>query len=302
MKTKETSGTLMKWLTISRWWSLYTGVSAVTIGSVLALPHFNLYLYIAMLLAIISINAFANFVNDIYDFKHGEGTHAGVRIRYPNPLLNKSTSIKALWTASAVALAVAAVSGLYIYLKTGPIIVVLGLIGIALAYLYSAGKHSAKSMALGELAVFLAYGPLITNGAYLVEAQGTSLMAALTSIIVGIAIMLILFANNIRDIKADRTMGVFTLAGKLGQKRSVTLFHWFTILMYALSLILVSLSILPFFVLLVLVSAPYALKVNKIMARHVPDNSAELASRMALLFSITFSIGVILPYVILPFV
>ena len=100
-----------RWLVIGRWWSFYTDFVAVTVGSALALPRFSASLYIAMLIATVSLNAFANFVNDIYDFRHGEGSIKGAMPRYPNPLIDGLVSVSSLWSACVVALAIAVPSG-----------------------------------------------------------------------------------------------------------------------------------------------------------------------------------------------
>ena len=288
------TGQIRKWLVIGRWWSFYTDFIAVTVGSVLALPRFNILLYGLMLIGTISINAFANFMNDIYDFKHGEWDRKRARVRNPNPITEKLVSEGELWNASVVAVVIATLCGLYIYTVRGPIILLFGIIGIILAYTYSAGKHSIKSLTFGELAVFLGYGPLMTSAAYFVEAGSFGMSAAYASIIVGISIMLILFANNIRDIKADRAINMKTVAGKLGLSKSIAIFSLLIALMYILLAILIITAILPVFSALALLSIPYAIKVNGIMKKKVPDNSAELMSRLALFFFVLLSLGIII--------
>ena len=283
-----------KWLFIGRWWSFYTDFIAVSVGSVLALPRFNMLLYGLMLAGTISMNAFANFMNDIYDFRHGEWDRKKAKVRNPNPITEKLVSEGALWNASATALVIAALCGLYIYAIRGPIILLFGMIGIILAYTYSAGEHSIKSLMLGELAVFLVYGPLMTNAAYFVETGSFGVSAAYASIIVGLSIMLVLFANNIRDIKADKSINMETAAGKLGPGRSIYIFGLLIALMYILLAVLVIASILPVFSALALLSIPYAIKVNRIMKKKVPDNSAKLTSKLALLFFVLLSIGIVI--------
>ena len=100
-----------KWLFIGRWWSFYTDFIAVSVGSVLALPRFNMLLYGLMLAGTISMNAFANFMNDIYDFRHGEWDRKKAKVRNPNPITEKLVSEGALWNASATALVIAALCG-----------------------------------------------------------------------------------------------------------------------------------------------------------------------------------------------
>lgn len=282
-----------KWLIISRWWSFYTDFIAVTVGSVIALPKFNILLYGLMLIGTISINAFANFMNDIYDFKHGEWDSRRIKIKHLNPITEKLVGESALWSASAMVIVIAAICGLYIYAVKGPIILLFGMIGMALAYTYSAGKHSIKSLTLGELAVFLVYGPLMTNAAYFVEAGSFGASAAYASVLVGISIMLVLFANNIRDLKADRAINMETVAVKLGHGKSVAVLSALIALMYLLLAALVMTSTLPVFSAIALLSAPYAMKINGIMKKNVPDNSAELMSRLALLFFVLLSLGIV---------
>ena len=289
---------IIKWLVISRWWSFYTDFIAVTVGSILALPRFNMLLYGLMLVGTIPINAFANFMNDIYDFRHGEWDSKRATVRNPNPITKKLIGEGALWNASAVAIMIAALCGLYIYAVKGPIILFFGIVGVILAYTYSAGKHNIKSLTLGELVVFFVYGPLMTNAAYFVETGSFGVNAAYTSVIVGISIMLILFANNIRDIKADRAINMKTAAGKLGLGRSITIFSLLVALMYILLAVFVIASILPIFSALALLSIPYAIKVNRIMKRKVPDNSAKLMSNLAMLFFVLLSLGILIGYIL----
>ena len=288
------AGPIKKWLVIGRWWSFYTDFIAVTVGSVLALPRFNMLLYGLMLVGTISINAFANFMNDIYDFRHGEWDRKRARVRNPNPITEKLVSEGELWNAGIAAVVIATLCGLYIYTVSGPVILLFGITGIILAYTYSAGRHSIKSLTLGELVVFLVYGPLMTNAAYFVEVGNFGTSAAYTSIIVGISITLILLANNIRDIKADKAMNMETVAGKLGQGRSIAVLSVLIAFMYLLLLVLVITSMLPAFSAFALLSAPYAMKINEIMKKKVPDNSAELMSKLALFFFVLLSLGIII--------
>lgn len=284
---------------ISRWWSFFTDFIAVTFGSLLALPAFHVLLYVAMLAGTIAVNAFANFMNDIYDFKNGEGTRAGITLKQPNPLVNKSASMGALWRASAISLIIGAISGLYIASQRGLIVIALGLVGISAAYAYSAGKRNFKSLALGEVLVFLVFGPLMAGASYFMESGAINPSIMLASVIPGILIALILFANNIRDIEVDKAAGARTIAGIIGHKRSLSAFHVLTLAIYALLILLIAVEILPLLALLALLSAPLAFKLNKRFSEIVPKNSAEQVSNFALLFTALLSAGLVLQYLFL---
>ncbi len=284
--------TISKWLVLSRWWSYITDFIAVTIGSMLALSEFNTALYIAMLISTISINAFANFINDIYDFKKGEGRKNGPKPKQPNPIASSAASLADIRAASILALGIAVLSGTYLIMYRGITILLLGLIGIAAAYFYSAGK-SIKSLALGEVLVFIIFGPIMTIAAYYVESGGVSPAAIAMSIIIGILVMLVLLANNIRDIKIDREAGARTIAILLGYDKSVLMFYAFMALAYLLFVMLVATGVLPLLSLIALVSALPAVRLCISMHANVSKNSAELVARIAFFFSVLFSIGMI---------
>ena len=284
--------TISKWLVLSRWWSYITDFIAVTVGSMLALPEFNTALYIAMLIGTISLNAFANFMNDIHDFKKGEGWKNRAKLKQPNPIASRAASIADIRAASILALGIAVLSGTYLIMYRGIAILLLGSVGIAAAYFYSAGK-SIKSLALGEVLVFTIFGPIMTIAAYYVESGRVSPAATAMSVIVGILIMLVLLANNIRDIKIDREAGARTIAILLGRDKSMLMFYAFMALAYLLFVMLVAAGVLPLLSLIALASAIPAIRLCISMHANVSKNSAELVARIAFFFSVLFSIGMI---------
>jgi 1,4-dihydroxy-2-naphthoate octaprenyltransferase len=291
----------LKWLAIARWWSFFTDFIAVTAGSLMALPSFSVLLYMAMLAGTISINAFANFMNDIYDFRNGEGGRNRPMEAQPNPIARHTASMRELWRASAMSIAIAAVSGAYIMAHRGIAILVLGLIGMSAAYFYSAGRRSIKSLALGEPLVFVIFGPIMTSSAYFVESGSISIGAIAISVIIGTLVMLVLLANNVRDISSDKAAGARTLATMVGQRFGARLFVCIVALSYVLLAAFAAIGALPLISLLALISLPYAIYVCRLMLhRSVPRNCAELTARLALLFSMLLFIGIIAQRLLLP--
>ena len=73
---------------------------------------------------------------------------------------------------------------------------------------------------LGELAVALAFGPLVVIGAYYVQVQTVSLGAALAGIPVGLLVAAILYINEFPDYEGDKATGKNNLVVVLGRSRA----------------------------------------------------------------------------------
>ena len=70
---------------------------------------------------------------------------------------------------------------------------------------------------LGDLTVFLFFGPVAVCGTYYVQALSVSALAAWSSLPMGFLITAILVVNNLRDIETDGAAGTRTLAVRIGE-------------------------------------------------------------------------------------
>jgi len=91
------------------------------------------------------------------------------------------------------------------------------LAGVALALFYHAGPLKLAYRGLGEIAVALAYGPLICLGTYLVQRETVALAPVLVSIPLGLLIAAFLWINEFPDCRADRDAGKRTWVVRLGR-------------------------------------------------------------------------------------
>jgi len=89
---------------------------------------------------------------------------------------------------------------------------------------YTAPPLKYKYSALGEVSVFVMWGPLMVAAAYFVQCRTFSMHAFLISLPFGMLVALVLLANNIRDISHDRSKGILTLAIVLGRRNGLLLF------------------------------------------------------------------------------
>jgi 1,4-dihydroxy-2-naphthoate octaprenyltransferase len=130
-------------------------------------------------------------------------------------------------TAAWVAFAVAAAAGAALVWLTGQWwLLAVGAAAIAAAWLYTAGKHPYGYLGLGEVGVFIFFGPVAVLGTLYAQYLTVSWRAVVASIGVGLLACAILMANNLRDIVPDKAAGKTTLAVKLGDRRSRLVYSW----------------------------------------------------------------------------
>lgn len=162
-----------------------------------------------------------NLLNDYTDFSRGVDQNNYFRTQYGvHPLVqgfwNKATQLR--WFAASGALAV--LSGIFALVYTGfsPLVLALFAFGAAALLLYT---WPLKYLGLGELSIFLIWGPVLVAGVYLVLNQGWSenvWNVALAGVPFGLSVASINVGKHIDKMKADRQKGVGTLPVRIGEK------------------------------------------------------------------------------------
>jgi 1,4-dihydroxy-2-naphthoate octaprenyltransferase len=110
--------------------------------------------------------------------------------------------------------------GVLILVAREPAVLWFGLAGAALAFFYHAPPLQLSYRGLGELAVALTYGPIITAGTYLVQRGAVDPTVLLASIPLGLMVGAFLWVNEYPDRKADAAAGKRTLVVRLGPRRA----------------------------------------------------------------------------------
>ncbi len=128
----------------------------------------------------------------------------------------------AVMAAAFYVLGIAA--GLAIVVGREPRVLALGMLGAGLAYFYHAPPLRLAYRGLGELAVALAYGPVILCGTYLVQRHAVPAPVVLASVPLGLAIMAFLWINEFPDARADADAGKRTLVVRLGRPAAARAF------------------------------------------------------------------------------
>jgi 1,4-dihydroxy-2-naphthoate octaprenyltransferase len=111
-----------------------------------------------------------------------------------------------------------------------------GAVCIAGAWFYTGGKRPYGYAGLGEVAVFVFFGPVAVLGTTLTQAGSIGPLAVVCSVAVGFLTCAVLVANNVRDIATDEVSGKRTLAVTLGDRDTRRLYAALIVLPFLLSI------------------------------------------------------------------
>jgi 1,4-dihydroxy-2-naphthoate octaprenyltransferase len=286
----------------TRPWSFTMTFSSVTLGALIAslAGHFNPVLYLVTFGGMLAFHAAKNMINDFYDVKHNVDRVGAPTTKYrPHPIASGAESPYTIRRWAALFYGLTLLAGAYLAILRSPWIILLMVIGVAGSLLYTADPIVLKARGLGELTVFLMWGPLIPLGAYLVQTGTISALPVLLATPVGLLVALVLLANNIRDIEYDGSMGMKTVPVLLGRRRGILLYRSLLLVIYLFVPVFIAGGLLPFWSLLVLLTLPGALGLWRMFGDTIPDNAdprtASLALRFAILYMASLTIQLVVP-------
>jgi 1,4-dihydroxy-2-naphthoate octaprenyltransferase len=251
------------------WWhgarprTLGASVAPVLVG-IAAAGRAVAWRSVAALVVAVALQVGANYANDYQDGVRGVDTD---RRAGPTRLVASGlASPRAVLAAAAACIGVAGVAGLALALATSLWLVPLGAAAMAALWLYSGGPRPYAGLGLGELSVFVFFGLMATAGTAYVNAERVSEAAWWASVPMGLLIVAILEANNVRDIRTDAAAGKRTLAVRIGDRAARRLYRALVVGAYAAVVagVLVGIAApghgLPEWALLALASWPLAIR------------------------------------------
>ncbi len=285
------------WFLATRPWSFtMTAISVGVGGAVAALDGaFDVWLFLLTLVGAVCVHGATNLINDYFDYKSGvDRPGAPTTLYRPHPLVQGLISPRAVLWVSAGLYAIAAIIGLALIALKGAGLLWFILVGAIASFFYTAGPIKYKYLALGELAVFLMWGPVIVGGTYFVQRGSLSPDAVLISVPFGLLVALVLLANNLRDIDYDRSAGIATLGTLLGQQKTRVLYQGLILLAYLATALLIALKILSPWGVLVFFSAPVAFRLIRTLQREIPNDADARTAQLDTLFGVWLIVGLIL--------
>lgn len=203
------------WVEAARPRTLPVAVGPVLVG-LGAAGVWDTWRFAGALVVALALQVAVNYANDYFDGTRGVDTPERVGPR--RAVAAGLVAPDRMKTAIAVAVGVAVLAGIGLTLVVGPELLLVGLASIAALLAYSGGPRPYASAGLGELFVFVFFGPVATVGTTYVLAEHVTLLAVAASIPVGLLAAGVLVVNNLRDVETDAAAGKRTLAVRLGPK------------------------------------------------------------------------------------
>jgi len=294
-------GRIKKLFIATRPWSFTMSLISVSVGTLIAAEDGPIYWgwYVLVCLGIVCFHGAANVYNDYFDTRYQIDQPDSPTARYrPQPILSGMLSPSQL-LAEAIFLNILTVFiGLILSFMRSFIIFWIGLIGFFACLFYTASPIKFKYRAWGEFFVFLMWGPLMFEGAYVVQRQVLSLKGFYVSIPFGILVALVLLANNIRDIEYDSRQGIKTIGILLGNKKSFFLYGILILVSYLYLVIMVGMGLLSPWALIVLASLPKAVSLLKDFSKHIPQAADAITAQLNTIFGLLLIFALILNQVV----
>ena len=209
-------GVLKVWIAASRPKTWVASLCPVILALALQHAPVSLGLAACCLLFSLLIQIGCNFANDYYDFVNGVD-----QLRKAGPqraVASGWIAPQAMQRGMSVVLGAAALASWPLIDALGPITLPFIATSIAFAILYTGGPRPLGYLGLGELLVFLYFGPVALLGTYFVQTHTITWAATLLSCALGAASCAILVANNLRDEESDRAANKRTLIVRLGTR------------------------------------------------------------------------------------
>jgi 1,4-dihydroxy-2-naphthoate polyprenyltransferase len=212
------------WLVAARPATLLASVAPVLVGTGIAIGDgaFRPEVFAVTLATAVALNVAANFANDASDA--ARGADSSTRIGPPRAVAGGLLSARQVWRATAITLGAAAAGGVYLALHAGWVVIAIGVASIVALLTYTGGPRPYGYRGLGELLVFVFFGPVAVVGSRFVHDGHAPDHAWILAIPVGLLAAAILMANNVRDIDSDRAADKRTLAVLVGTGTARRLF------------------------------------------------------------------------------
>ena len=219
-------------------------------------------LFLLTVIGVGSLHLGANLLNDYYDSFGSDPIN-----RYVTPFSGGSRVIQdgllsdaTVKTMAYACLAIGVAAGALLIYAGRPWVAAVGLVGLLCGYLYSAAPVQLMSAGLGELAIFLAFGPPLSFGAYYVQTGSLKPAALALGLPLGFLITAILWINQFPDFEADEAADKRHLVVRLGLKKSRWIYTGLMLAPFASLFFLLEACRLPDLLLAGLATMPLAIK------------------------------------------
>ena len=279
--------------------------SLFPVAAATALAYFtdhtwNFLFFGLTILGVAALHLGANLMNDYYDSFGSDPLNrnftpfsGGSRV-----IQNRQMSPGQVKTLAYLMLGLGVGCGLILIYLGRPWVALVGLLGLAAALFYSASPLQLMSAGLGELIIFLAFGPLLTWGAYYVQTGKLSLVGAAVSLPLAFLITAIIWINEFPDLDADLAAGKRHLVARLGLQVSRWVYAALMAAPFISLFILIEIFRLPDLIVAALLPLPLAVRAVRLAFR-TPPTDPEFVPIQALTIQTHFFTGLTLTLALL---
>jgi len=282
---------------------LSASVLPFVFGSLIQKYNFNLSGFLWGLIAVIGTHLSANLINDYADSKSGVdwqdrnfyGFFGGSKL-----IQEKVFSEKFYLNLAICFVFVSAVAITSLAFNLGDFSVVGFYIAIiVLSWAYSKGPLRFSYCKIGELFIFILFGPACVMGGYFIQTKiFPDLESFILSLPFGFLTTAILFANEVPDLAEDRRVGKYTWASITGQKYAFLLFALLIILAFFSVFIAVARGYINFIALYSLIFVIIPFRAAYILRKYYHDKlrlveSSKLTIALQTLVSIFLILSII---------
>jgi len=233
---------LKTWISALRLRTLPLAASGILMGSYSA-GIFGEADWSIMILALITallLQILSNLANDYGDFM--KGTDNENRIGNMRALQSGNITPAQMKIAIILTIICCLVCGIWLLMLAMNghlnlpflLFLITGIFGIAAALKYTVGKNPYGYGGLGDIMVFIFFGPVSVAGTFLlhhhIEIRNTEWPVWCASGIIGLLSAAVLNTNNIRDIENDTAFGKKTIPVRFGIKKA-RIYHFILILL-----------------------------------------------------------------------
>ncbi len=244
------------------------------------------------LLGAILFQASGNLIGDFFDYKYKVDRKES--FGSSRMLVDGVFTPKAILSFGVILLTLGVLLGLFLCSQTGNDLLWIGIVGALGTFFY----YKLKYMALGDVVIFIIYGPLIALGTAFVATNQLNWQVVVLSIPIAFLVVNILHANNMRDMRDDKLANIKTQALLLGEKGSRIQYTFLAIGAYIAVAIFVLLNMVSPLALLTIVTLPLAKKNIKLMKQAKVDKPEiikdldAMSAQLVMAFTLTYALGV----------
>ncbi len=232
--------------------------------------------------------ASSNIINDYLDYKHNVDkpeSLGGGRMVVEGYIKPRSFIIYGYCL-----LLIGIALGIFLTFRSGYHLLWIGAIGVFFTIFYTKFKY----ISLGDLIIFIIYGPLIGLGTAYVMTNQLIFDALLINIPIALIVVDILNSNNTRDMIFDKKAKIKTPAMRLGLERAKTYYMVLIIAAYLFTVLLIFLNLLHSLSLIVLLSLPIAIRNINIMNKVTLDTLEDITHLDARTSELVIAFGILL--------